>query len=174
MSKSQQDLKTKIDLVRGFSLIEIIIASSVILIVWIVVFYTFSVLTQFSSRSNSSIKASMILEEGGEALRSLKDSSWTNNIAPSSTCTDSYPCRLSYNTISNLWTSTTSLIMIDNKFDRIFFLSAVNRDSNFNVVTSGGTIDQNSKKATVIVSWYQGNATTSQSLETYLFNDLNN
>ena len=156
---------------RGFSIIEIIIASSVILMVWIAVFYTYSVLTQFSSRNTSSVKASMLLEEGSEALRSIKDSSWTSNIEASSVCTSSNPCRLSYDMTSDLWSATTSNIMIDGKFNRTFFLSDVNRDSNFNVVNSGGTLDLGSKKATVVVSWYQGNSTTSQNLETYLFND---
>ncbi len=171
-------MKKKVSILKktndGFSLIEIIIASSVMLIVWLAVFYTYSVLTQFSNRNTSSIKASMLLEEGSEALRSLKDSSWTANITASSVCTSSNPCRLSYNTANNSWSATTSNIMIDGKFDRTFFLSDVNRDSNFNVVISGGTLDSGSKKATVVVSWYQGNSTTSQSLETYLFNEYNN
>ena len=174
--KKQTNSKTEArpKLVSGFSLIEIIIASSVMLMVWLAVFYTYSGLTQFSSRNTSSIKASMLLEEGSEALRSLRDSSWNTNIEASSICTNSNPCRLFYNITNNSWSATTSNIIIDDKFDRTFFLSDVNRDLNFNVVTSGGTLDTGSKKATIIVSWKQGNATTSQSLEAYLFNEYNN
>lgn len=156
---------------QGFSLIEIIIASAVMLVAWLAVFYTFSVLTQFSSRNTSSIKASMLLEEGSEALRSIKDVSWTTNIVPLASCTSSSPCRITYDFVNNLWEATTSPILIDGKFDRTFFLSDVYRDSSFNVVSSGGTLDAGSEKATITVSWFQGNATTSESLETYLFND---
>ena len=158
----------------GFSLVEIIIASSVMLVVWLAVFYTFSVLTKFSARNTSSIQASMLLEEGSEALRSLRDASWSANISTLSACTSSSPCRLTYDQTNNVWGTTVTPILIDNKFDRTFYFSDVYRDPTFNVVSSGGTIDVNSKKATVVVSWYQNNATTSQSLETYLFNISNN
>ncbi len=158
----------------GFSLIEIIIGSSVMLIVWITVFYTFSALSQFSLKDVSFVKASMLLDEGAEALRSMRDRSWTSNIVPLSICMSTSPCRLNYNENLNLWEATTSLVMIDGRFDRIFFISDVGRDSTFNVVSSGGIFDPNSKKATIIVSWYKGNATTSQSVETYLFNDFKN
>ncbi len=141
------------------------------LIVWLTVFYTFSVLTQFTSKNTNSIKASMLLEEGSEALRSLRDSSWKTNIAPLSSGVD---YRLLYSMSTDSWTIINEPSMIDGKFDRTFSLSDVSRDSStFNVVSSGGVFDADSKKVDITVSWYQGNATTSESLETYIFNDFN-
>ena len=141
------------------------------LIAWLAVFYTFSVLVKFSDRNVSSVKAAMLLEEGSEALRSVRDSSWTSNIANLSS---GATYRFSYNTSTNTWSAGSDLSMIDGKFDRTFVLTDVNRDSDFNVTTSGGFFDAGSRKATITVSWFQNNATTSESLETYVFNDFNN
>ena len=156
---------------RGFSLIEIVIGAAVMLAMWVAVFWCFSVISQYAERNTAYVKAGFLLEEGGEALRSMRDASWTTNIASLTVGTTYY---LTYNTTTNLWTSTTTNTFIDSKFERKFVLSSVSRDGSFNVVSSGGTVDTGSKKATVTVSWKNGTATTSQILETYLFNDFNN
>ncbi len=156
---------------KGFSLVEIMIGAAVMLALWVGVFWCFSIVTQFAERDTSYVQAGFLLEEGSEALRSIRDAGWTSNIAALTVGNTYY---LTYNSTSNLWTSSTVNTFVESKFQRSFVLSSVSRDSNFNVVSSGGTVDSGSRKATITVSWKNGNATTSQILETYLFNDFNN
>jgi hypothetical protein len=111
----------------------------------------------------------MLLDEGAEALRLMRDDGWTTNIA---SLTVDTPYRLAWN---NAWTATTSTALIDNYFDRTFTLSSVSRDaSSYDIVSSGGTADTNTKKATVSVSWNDGSGTTTKSVELYLYNRFAN
>lgn len=156
----------------GLSLIEVIVGAAIIASSIVSVMGIYGGLSQLSYRNTARIQAALLLEEGTEALKVMRDSSWTNNIATLSTATT---YRFEWSTSTATWLATTTgLALIDGVFDRSFTVSNVNRDAGFNIVSSGGTLDSGSKNVTVTVSWLDGNATTTRSLNTYIFNSFNN
>ncbi len=154
----------------GLSLVEVIVGAAIIGTSVISIVGIYGGLTKLSYRNTPRVQAAMLAEEGTEALKTMRDSGWTSQIA-SLTVGSTY--RLAWT--GGSWKATTSSALIDNAFDRTFVLSDVNRDSvTFNVVTSGGVLDTSTKKATVTVAWRDDGATTTKSLETYLFNTFSN
>lgn len=154
---------------KGFSLVEIIIASSILLISVISIFSAFVLALSTSSKNTAKVQAAFLLEEGNEALRNMRDFGFSANISPLQNNT-SY--RLAWD--SQRWQATTTNTFIDSKFDRTFVLSEVQRDIDHNIVSSGGTVDNNTKKVTVSVSWRDGSATTTRLMESYVSNIFNN
>src|SRR5574344_1315136 len=84
---------------KGFSLIEVVIACSIISFV---VFGFVSISTKSIQISNKTLKqaqAVLLLEEGVEAIKSIRDDDW-NSISSSSNDTNYY---LFFNTSLNKW-----------------------------------------------------------------------
>ncbi len=154
---------------RGLTLGEILIAGAIIAATAVTVFAAFSGVVKYAEQNTALVKAGYLAEEGIEALRMMRDSGWTTNIA-SLTTGSTY--RLAWS--GSQFVATTTNSFIDKQFDRTVVLSSVGRDSNYNIVTSGGTTDTGTRKATVTVSWKNGSATISQSIETYIFNTFSN
>ncbi len=154
---------------RGVSLIEVVIATSIITLTLVVLVTVYSLVARYSLTNIRSFKATGLAEEGVEALGFLRDASWTSKIAPLALNTT---YRLYWN--GSAWTTPLSAPLLENRYDVTFRLTAVNRDASFNVVSSGGTTDSSSRKAAVSISWREGTATTTKTLETYIFNTFNN
>lgn len=115
-----------------------------------------------------SAKAAYFAEEGIEAIKTIRDASWTN-ITTLSTSTTYY---LTFNTSSStnyVWNTTTTATSTDG-FTRKIIISNVNRDSTGHIVSNGGTIDVNTKLITVSISWLAKSGTTTKSLSTYITN----
>ena len=150
----------------GFSLVEVVIASSILLLVGLSLVGTLSQSTVLSLRALRATQGSFLLEEGGEAVKSLRDNSWTN-ISGFSTSTTYY---LSFSTSTRAWSATTTNPgLILGAFTRSFTISSVSRDANSDIVTSGGTNDTGTRKATINVSWPVGTGTTvSKNLDIYI------
>ncbi|MES2223372.1 MAG: prepilin-type N-terminal cleavage/methylation domain-containing protein [Patescibacteria group bacterium] len=158
---------------NGVSLVEVVIASSIISIALLVLVSVYSAVARYSLSNVRTLKATQLVEEGIEVLQYLRDSGYTKNIA-SLTNGNAYHLYWDANVNGGTWTATTSNILLENRYQINFVLSPVSRDTNFNVVSSGGTVDTGSKKATVSVSWRESAATSTKSAETYLFNIFNN
>ena len=154
---------------KGITVVEVVIASAIILFVTSAVFSSYTLTSKLAFQNTSLLQASLLAEEGVEAVRVIRDSGWNANIAPLSL---GIPYRFFWN--GSTWVSTTTLFLIDGAFDRTFTLSSVNRDGNFNIVSSGGTMDLGTKKVTVSVSWKTGYSTTTKSIESYVYNTFNN
>lgn len=155
---------------RGFTLVEALIASAVALVVILGVTSAFTQGLRASSNNTAHVQAAFLEEEGLEAVRLLRDDSWNTNIATQSA---GVPFYLTYN--GTTWRATTTAAYIDGRFFRAVTLDNVNRDnSSQDIVSSGGTLDANTKKVTVSVSWYEHGATTTRSLQTYLTNIFSN
>ncbi len=155
--------------IRGFSLIEVLIACSVISIAIFSLMSASSKGIQLSNQALRQTQASFILEEGAEALKSIRDAGWTN-ISGLTAGTNYY---LTYNTTTNTWSlGTTPTSAIDSMFTRVVVVSAVSRDSSDDIVTSGGTNDVGTKKVTVTVSWPSINHTTSSKTLSFYISDI--
>lgn len=114
------------------------------------------------------VKAAYLLEEGVEAVKLLRDSSWSTYITPLSTSVTYY-----YTWTGSLWRETVTPALIDTLFARTFVVENVYRDSNKDIQSSG-TLDPNTKKFTVSVAWKAGSATTTRQVATYITNMFNN
>lgn len=112
-----------------------------------------------------SAKAMYLAEEGLEAARILRDTSWQNfqNLTESK----DYYFYFS-NEASSTWMATTSIVYKSIEgVDRWLVLESVKR-VNDRIVESGGLIDPDTKKITVFVSWSNRNSRLTKSFSTYL------
>lgn len=154
---------------RGLSLIEVVVGAGIIGTSLVTVIFIYGSLTRMSYDNTARIQAAMLAEEGIEAVKTMRDFGWNSKISP---LTNGSTYRLAYT--NGAWSATTSTALIDNKFERTFVLAAVSRDINSNIVTSGGTNDTGTRKVTVSVAWSNGSATTTKTLESYIFNTFSN
>jgi hypothetical protein len=109
-----------------------------------------------------------LLEEGAEAVKSIRDANWST-ISGLTIGTTYY---LSYNTSSNAWSLTTTPSTVDS-FTRTVVFSSVNRDSNDDIAAAG-TLDARTKEVTITVSWpAEDGRTLSKSLSLYIADIFN-
>lgn len=144
----------------GMSLVEVVIGSAIVLLMSAVL-VSANVAYFKTSRSNlKTIKATYLIEEGIEAVNFIKNSDW-NNLGNVNT---------NYYLIwtGDSWSATTTINYIDQIYERKFATENVNRDSNDDIVLSGGTIDPNTRKLTVQVSWVDTSGTITKSIYSYL------
>jgi type II secretory pathway pseudopilin PulG len=151
---------------KGFGLVEVVIASGIIALVIGALVGTSNAFFKSSISTTSAVKAGYLLEEGAEALRLIRDRGYTSNITTLSNNTSYY---LTWT--NNNWSTSTATTSIDSVFYRTIKLGSVYRDFNSNIASSG-TLDANTRIATVTVAWFDNNknATTSKSLVLYISN----
>lgn len=155
------------------SLVEILVAMFVFSIVLGTLITASNMYLSKSGDNLKSAKAAYFAEEGIEAMKTIRDASWTSNIASLSTSTTYY---LKFNTASSTnyaWNTMTAATSTDG-FTRTITLASVNRDSTGHIVSSGGTYDANTRLVTVSVSWLAKAGTTTKSILTYLTNIIGN
>lgn len=162
--KNTNNLRT-----TGFSLVEVLIAGVIISLTTLALMSAASKGIELSNRAVRQVQANMLIEEGVEAVRSIRDASWTN-ISNLTLNTNYY---LTFNTTTNTWSlDTTPTTPVDEIFTRTVFISAVNRDSNDDIASSG-TLDNGTKRVKITVSWPTKNSTISKDITFYLTNFLN-
>ena len=161
--------ETKNDFSTGLTLVEVLVATSIVLIFIVVLFGVYNTYLRIVSSNTQSVKATYLAEEGLEVIRFLRDSSWDDNILPLSSETD-------YKLIfeSGTWQFSATSIYIDAIFDRSVIFHDVYRDTNGDIVSSGGNLDENTKLVTINVSWWRNAATSTKSLSTYIMNLFDN
>lgn len=153
---------------KGFTLVEILIACAIISGCIFSLMTASSKGIQTSTEALRQTQSSFILEEGAEAVKSIRDSAWSNI----SGLTDGATYYLSFSTDANVWSlSTTPTPPIDSIFTRTIVFSAVYRDSNDDIASSG-TLDSRTKKVTVTVSWPVSDATTSTKTLDFYISDI--
>lgn len=148
---------------QGFTLVEVLISATIILVAVVSLIGVHSLYLRTALSNNEAIQAAYLAEEGIEAVRFWRNSSWSANIASVSLNT---PYGLSFNGTS--W-ATTSSESIGN-FSRTITLSVVERNASSDIVSTGGTIDTDTVLVTSAVSWMKGGATTTKAISTYLTN----
>lgn len=149
---------------RGFGLIEIVLGASIISLAFLAVLaVTFNAL-RYVDHALRETEAAFLLEEGGEALRSMRDTDWSliAGLAPETTYT------LSFVTGANArWATSTTPILIDGIFDRTFAAFPVYRDGSDRIAESG-TLDAGTRRLRIDVSWQEPKGTTTRSVELFL------
>ncbi len=150
---------------KGITIIEVIIATSIVTLSMISISVVYGNFVSLSIKNTDKIQAAFLLDEGVEALKMIRNNSWSQ-IASSTPNTDYY--LVWYN---NIWQSTTTQIVVDNKFIRKYRVRNAYRDGNLNVYESSsyGSNDDNNKIVDLSVNWNNG-ATTTKSISFYIFN----
>ena len=153
----------------GVGLVEIIIAVGIILIVFPAIFLVLLAATKSIHENIRNAEAVYFAEEGIEALRSIRNESWSANVSPLVIGTLYYPV-----ISGNEWALTTvNPGLINSFYARTVTLGTVYRDADDTIAPSG-TADTESRKATVSVTWQFGGTIKSVTLETYITNFLKN
>ena len=145
---------------KGSSILEIIVAVAIFILITssVVVLYLGSQSTTL--RDKEKLQADMYLQQGMEAVRSIRDYSFTNVTNGTHGLSNS----------SGYWQFSGSSDTLG-QFTRTTLVESVQRDSGCSIVASGGTTDTNSKKVTVTMNWdYEAGNSTSISATEYFNN----
>lgn len=119
-----------------------------------------------SRRALHAYAASTLLEEGAEAVRIVRDGSWSS-ISALSSGAPYYPY---YDTATDSWSlSTNPSDGVVGIYTRSVSMSDVSRDSQDEIVSSGGANDPGTKLFTETVSWQENDGLTkTKKLDFYL------
>lgn len=153
---------------RAFNLIEIIVALFLVVVIVPAINNTLSLSVRSLSTAEREVEAAYLAAEALEAVRNLRDASWSTNIANKS---GTYYLVLSGN---NWVIQEANSGLVNNLFSRVVTIANVSRDNEDNIVTSGGTVDVNTKLVTSTVSWETPNGARTVTLRTYLTNFQDN
>jgi type II secretory pathway pseudopilin PulG len=149
----------------GFGLIEVLVVAVIVglVITGLITLANFSL--SVSQRLKNNIIATDLATEAIEAAKAVRNENW-NGISALTLGSPYHPVKAG----SPLnWTLANGNEVINN-FSRQIVVSAVNRDNNDDIVTSGGTLDPNTKKITTTVSWSEHGQNYQITLVDYLAN----
>ena len=107
---------------KGFGLVEIVVGIGIITIAIFALLAATRGFLRLAQDTTHNVQATMLLQEGLEAARTIRDNGWSTNISPLSPGTDYY---FYYDGVT--WVSTTTLQSVDNFFTRKFQVEDVYR-----------------------------------------------
>jgi len=152
---------------KGFGLIEAVIGVSIVLVSLLSTISAYNFFLKIAQKNTKIIKAEFLLNEGVEAVRSIRDLSWIDFV----NMNNDTDCYLSF--VDGFWQSSSNNIFIDDVFERKFIITDIYRDENDNIASSG-TLYPNTKGVKVLVSWNNSEATTTKSMDIILTNLFEN
>ena len=154
--------------ITGGGAIEVIVGLAIVLTGVFALLKTYNHYLRFALVHKDDVRAALLVEEGIEAVKLLRDKGFASKIATLSS-------EVSYGLgfVSSFWESTTTRKYIDGIFDRTFVFSDVYRGPNDDISASG-ILDPDTKKVTVSVSYLGISGTTTKSASAYITNIFNN
>lgn len=153
--------------IKGFGLTEVIVGLSVIFISLISIITSYNFFLKIANNNTKIVKAEFLLEEGVEVLRFIRDKGW-NEFSNISLAENKF---LIFQ--NGTWEISDENNYTDNLYERSFVIDNVYRDSNNDIVETG-TLDTETKKVTISVSWSNLGSTTTNSTSVYLTNLFDN
>lgn len=150
----------KISHKQGSVLVEVLVAAAIILITFLILTATLQKSVQLAQASLARQQANLLIEEGAEAVKLIRDTSWAS-ITAVPTNTTRY---LAFS--GGTWAITSTPATIDG-FTRTISIDDVMRSATDDIAGSG-TLDTGTKKVTVTVSWQAKGATQTESLVFYI------
>ena len=140
---------------KGSILLEAFVAVMIIGITFAVILDIATLSLKTSTSIKNASQANFLLKESMETIRSFRDgTTWATNGLGTVNTGDSNPYYFSLDIVPSpdRWVLTpgTETAGI---FTRKIYFDQVYRDSSSNIVTTGGTLDDDTKKATVVVTW---------------------
>ena len=142
---------------KGFGLLEVAVVSAIVLAVVLAVLSGFSKYIVISKGDIYETKANYLAEEGMEAVRILRDTSWSSNIPTDVPST----IGVAFDPQTHEWQST-STFAVDSMFERKITFEDVD------------VPDPKIRKVSVYVSWKGTNSTSTKKLVTYISNIFSN
>jgi type II secretory pathway pseudopilin PulG len=151
---------------KGISLIDLLVVIAIFAIVFSIILGAISFSLSTSNLIKQTIQANNIAIETIEAVINFRDGTiWNvNGLGTLATSTDYYP-----QATSSKWQMVQGIENL-NGFERKVILKDVMRDSNNNIVESGGNYDSDTKKVIINVSWQERGRTHQVEITTYLTN----
>jgi type II secretory pathway pseudopilin PulG len=161
---------------KGISIVELLVAAAIVgaVIASLITFGSFSVRT--ASLAKQTTQASFLAQDAMEALKNYRDNTGWNTNDPEDqydglgvllTGVPFHP-NLSGD-VSARWQMLSGQETIG-IFQRSVMFEGVFRDGADNIVESGGTLDSQTKKATVMISWMERGNNREFKLVSYLAN----
>jgi hypothetical protein len=151
----------------GVGLVEVVIGASIVVLIFSGIVSVFNFYYRHSVNLTDNIKAEFLLEEGLEALRTIRDENF-NHLKVLSPETSHW---LFFT--GTKWQATSSPVLIDSIYDRSFTTSPVYRDAG-GALSSAGELDEDMLLVSVSISWSENTATTTRIISTYLANVFEN
>ncbi len=138
----------KFSFAKGISVVEIIVAAGIISISVVGIITSIQVYLKIVYQNTRETQAVILLDETSEALQYLRDESYGANFASTTAGT----------TYTIYWNGTgyqlaTSTISLPYDMSRTITFADVRRDGSDQIVSSGGTIDEDTKIATIDITW---------------------
>lgn len=137
---------------RGAGLIEVVVGTAIIAVSIVGILAALNLFVRAGLGTTADVQATFIAEEGLEVMRGLRDGAWSN--------IDSLASGTAYHLarVGGAWEATTTAQTVDEKFTRTVTIDDVyRRDSDDDIVpatsTDPNTLDPDTKKVTVSVSW---------------------
>lgn len=130
---------------RGFSMIEVLIASAILVSISVAVTGAMRLFLVFSNQAEAKTQAVLLIEEGGEALQSLRDESWDTHIAPLSL---GEPYFLYWDGEGYILSDTE--VLINGTYRREVVVEDVRRNGS-DVISDSGTVDPETREAVISV-----------------------
>ncbi len=133
---------------RGFGLIEVVVVTAIISAVLAAFLQAGTLSLRLLRTEKQNLEATMLAQEAMEAVRVVRDESWSANIAPLVNGTIYYPV-----VINGKWNlSRNNPGLINAMYARQVVFSQVFRNGTDDIASSG-TADTGTRKVTVTVSW---------------------
>lgn len=133
---------------KGMSIVEIVIASAIIAVCVTGIVGAIQIYLKIVYQNSRQSQAVLLLSEAAEALQFLKDESYSAQISNKTPGTNYY---LLWNG-SDYELKTTPVSLPFGIVRKINF-EEVRRDSTDQIVSSGGTVDSQTKKAIIEITW---------------------
>jgi type II secretory pathway pseudopilin PulG len=130
----------------GFSIVELLIAIAIFVVIAIGVVPAIIQTFTLANLGDNETDATLYAQEGIEAARSIKNQSWANMIDGN----------YGLATGSGVW-AFSGLNNIKGNYTRQITVADVYRNGSGTIVTSGGTLDPNTKQVTSTVNWNSKN-----------------
>jgi type II secretory pathway pseudopilin PulG len=134
----------------GFSILEVVISSAIIVAVVVFVVTSLQFYIHFSNLNSKSVVAATILEEGGEAVMFMRDKGWDENINSLILDTEYY---IYWNGDDYLATTTPNIIK--DSFYLIAVFEEIERDGN-DSINESGNLDSDTRKVRVTAEMVSG------------------
>ena len=137
--------RAKTSVRRGFSLMEVLVASAILVTATIGVVGALRLYASIVTADVERTQAAILVQEAAEALQLMRDVSWDTEIDPLALDTAYH---LAWDGSS--YTATTTEVVLHERFTRTVTLSAVLRDANDDIAEIG-TTDDDTRQVTVQV-----------------------
>jgi Tfp pilus assembly protein PilV len=155
--------------IKGISIVEIVIAAGIIAVSVVGIVGAIQIYLKVVYQNTRETQAVLLLDETAETLQYFRDKDFEENIA-NKNIGESYTI---------FWNGTgyefaTSTITLPYNMTRTVVFESVRRDSSDQLVSSGGSIDTDTKKAVITISWPYKEETKTLTSELLLHNIYEN